>query len=193
MNHSAFKSKPLLLTAFIFLIFTILFVAYLYHGYVYPYGNRHCTLQCMFGGLVNYALEHEGSFPNVENDPYLSLTQLYPRYCTASELAGVSGKLENTERVLKQGKPLDQDSTSWVYVCGLRQRDDPRLAILWEMKTGLYSNGRRSKAGGRAVLLISGSITNVGETEWHSFLTYQQHLRLSTTGQQLNSPGPPMH
>jgi hypothetical protein len=148
--------------------------------YEYPYGNRGCTLRCMWSSLNNYANDHNGQYPKSEVDGYAALQQLYPEYCpSAWELAGVSGDAHRVARVLEMGGKIDGTVTSWIYVPGLRQDDDQRLAILWESKAGLYASGKRNPSGGRAVLLVGSDITNVSAANWTNFLAEQGTLRRS--------------
>jgi hypothetical protein len=131
----------------------------------------------MFGGLMQFAAEHEGWFPKSDLGSYAALTQLYPNYCNASELAGVSGNIGVVDSLLKQGTTLDDSSTSWVYMQGFKKGDNPNLAVLWESRSGLYPNGKRNSFGGRAVLLLNGDITNVPAAQWEKFQKYQEQLR----------------
>lgn len=142
----------------------------------YPYGHRGCTLRCVDSALQTYAHEHGGWFPDGENS-YAALRKLYPEYAsTGAEFAGVSGDIAATEAALRAGTPLDATLTSWVYTPGLRTDDDESIAILWESKRGLLSNGRRCRRGSRAVLLIGREITNVAGAEWPAFLRQQDAL-----------------
>src|SRR6266571_9330734 len=152
--------------------------AVLYRKVAYPYGHRAAVLRSMYFALLNYASDHDGSFPNSEKGNYDALQKLYPEYAPSGiELAGVSGNADAAVTALRNNTPLDQSLTSWVYVQGLKKDDDPNLAVLWESKRGLYPNGKRNSFGGHAVLLISGNITNVPAADWESFLKHQEKLR----------------
>lgn len=147
---------------------------------MYPHGRRPCTLRCMHLVLATYAHEHEGWFPDSTNGPMAALQLLYPDYCPVGrELAGVSGDVEAVVRALRDGKPLGEDVSSWRYITGLREDDDPKLALLWEARSGLHANGRRSRHGSRAVLLLGGEITNVVESDWAAFMDEQVALAAS--------------
>ena len=147
------------------------------HKYIFPYGDRSFTLGHMSAVLDTYATDHFGKFPDSPHGPYDALRKLYPDYSLGPELAGVSGKIKAVKSALDQGKSLDGSLTSWVYVPGFEQSDDPGLAILWESREGLYANGKRNSFGGRAVLFISGAVTNIPAGAWTSFLTNQEHLQ----------------
>ena len=144
----------------------------------YPYGHRAAVLRSMYFALVNYASAHDGSFPYSEKGSYDALQTLYPEYTPSGiELAGISGNVAATVAALRTNGALDESRTSWVYVQGLKREDDPKLAILWESKAGLYPNGKRNSFGGRPVLLLSGDITNVPAADWERFLRQQHELR----------------
>jgi hypothetical protein len=154
-----------------------LIVLFGWYRYQYPYGPKSCTLQCMSGGLLQFAFEHDGWFPRSDNGPEDALARLYPTYCLSWELAGISGDAIATESMLERNGTLDASSTSWIYMQGLKKSDHPDLAILWDSKAGLLANGRRDGSGGRSVLLISGAITNVNGSDWAGFMKGQEELR----------------
>jgi hypothetical protein len=148
-------------------------------SYLYPFGRRPCTLQCMFGGLGQYAFEHDGWFPNSNRGPFRALQQLYPTNCSAMELAGVTGNIRAVERALEQGKALDGSLTSWVYIPGLRNDDPPDIAILWESRSGFYADGRRNFVGARPVLFLDGATTNIPAARWDTFVRNQEQMRMA--------------
>jgi hypothetical protein len=132
----------------------------------------------MYFALLNYASDHDGWFPNSAKGPLDALQKLYPEYAPSGiELSGISGNIDATVAALRNNTPLDQSLTSWVYMQGFRKDDDPNLAVLWELRGGLYPDGRRNSLGGHAVLLIGGDITNVPAADWESFMKQQEQLR----------------
>lgn len=147
--------------------------------YLYPYGRRPggVSLQGVYGTLLAYASDHDGWLPQSEFGAYDALQRLY-EYCPGGrELAGISGNMEEVASSLKNGEQLDSSLTSWVYVPGFRLGDPDNIAILWESRPGLNWDGRRNYFGGRAVLLLGGSLTNVPASSWKSFLAQQDELR----------------
>ena len=59
---------------------------------------------------------YDGAFPNVKNDPYASLSALYPECLTdARTLAGISGNEAETIRLVTSGLPLTSLASSWIY------------------------------------------------------------------------------
>lgn len=162
-----------------------------WRSYLYPFGRRPCTLQCMFGGLEQYASEHEGWFPKSDRGSYAALQQLYPTNCSALEVAGVTGNIGLVEAALKQGKLLNEALTSWVYMPGFRNDDPHDIAILWESRGGFFADGRRNSVGARPVLFIGGHMTNIPAADWEAFLRGQEQMRKTVLAQRYprtNSP-----
>src|SRR2546422_802651 len=92
-----------------------------------PHGHREAFVRTVDSDLQNYASDHDGWFPNAD-DPYSALAKLYPAYSASGyELAGLSGNIERVTNALQIGHSIS-NLTSWTYVPGLRQDDDPRLA-----------------------------------------------------------------
>jgi hypothetical protein len=144
--------------------------------------------------LQNFATDHAGWFPKGSNSCE-ALCQLYPDYTDYGiELAGLSGNIRAVTNAL-QNRLSIEGLTSWVYVPGLRADDDPRLAILWESKTGLKSNGKRAHNDARPVLLLSRDITNVPSADWENFLKHQEQLRkaVQANREAANAPLPDAH
>jgi len=176
------KQSKLTLAAAVTVVFFLfcLLAAAAFWKYTYPFGRRPggISLPGVYGALVAFAGDHDGWFPRSAKGSYDALQQLYPEYCPSGiELAGVSGNISAVVDALRGGKLLDASLTSWVYVQGFRIDDPKDIAILWESKPGLYYDGRRNNFGGRAVLLISGYITNVPAAEWERFQKHQEQLR----------------
>lgn len=139
--------------------------------------------------LAAYAHNHQGWFPSSTNGPAAALQSLYPDYSpTGTELAGISGDIPAAVEALRAGRPLDSTLTSWRYVAGLRDDDEPNLALLWEAKSGLRADGRRNLGHTRAVILVSGIIVDVAEKDWPKFLEEQEILATATRQKR---PGPP--
>lgn len=131
----------------------------------------------LYSDLWNYADGHNGWFPQSKRGPYAALQELYPRYCSGQELAGLSGNVHATVECLKKGEPLTSNLTSWVYIQGLKDTDDPKLAIFWEARGGIYANGERDPSGGHCVMLLSGEAGQISGADWTNFLEQQERLR----------------
>jgi hypothetical protein len=142
----------------------------------YPFSHREAFMRTVDSELANYAAHNDGCFPDGHN-PCEALARLYPDYCdTGSELAGLSGSIQQVTNALSDGRSIS-NLTSWVYVPGLCEGDNPQIAILWESMPGLTQAGRVNSHKSRPVLLLDRSITNVLDTDWASFLKQQEQLR----------------
>jgi hypothetical protein len=141
----------------------------------YPYGWSHCCITGLGMSLRNYAEKHDGNFPTGESCPEASLSLLhYQQSCgTGAEvLRGKTVPVEITQAVLDRGELLGPDSCGWHYVEGLREDDNPDIAILWD-KVGLGHNGER---GYHSVLCIAGFEKSIPDKEWPAFLEEQKAL-----------------
>jgi hypothetical protein len=161
----------------------------------YPYGNRVSFMRVTATELMNYASRHDGWFPSGK-DEYSGLAQLWPGSPCGPELAGLSGDIAAVTNALQVGRSLS-NVTSWHYVPGLKNDDNPGLAILWESKFGLSEGGKRIPQMTRSVLLVDYRITNILDTAWPTFLKDQEQLwsisfikhRDATRGSSVNPTG----
>ena len=182
--------------AVLFIFLSCILVAAAYWKVKYPFGRHPAgiSLPGVYLSLLTYAGDHYGWFPRSEKGPYDALQQLYYEYCpSGKEFAGVSGNIDVVVNALRRGQSLDKSLTSWVYVPGFRSDDPENIAILWESKSGLNCDGKRNNFGGRAVLLLNGTITNVPAAKWTNFLTLQEKICKSILAQrnsQTNVPPP---
>jgi hypothetical protein len=131
----------------------------------------------MYFALKNYAKQHNGFYPDSDLSSLDALRKLYPEFVVGVELAGITGDRESLESKLTSGLPLDDVSTSWVYVPGLKESDDPELAVLWESRPGFRHDGRRDSRLGRAVLFNKFAIEYIPENEWEHFIKNQAARR----------------
>ena len=145
------------------------------YRHAYPYGSQPAALPILLNALRSYAMDHSNRFPDIGGDPYRSLQALYPGYISPDYLAGISGDHKGTKRQILGGGHLNSNISSLVYVPGLSLTNDPQTAILWERRTGVAFNGRRSP--GRPVGFISGEVKQIPDTEWRIFLSNQAALR----------------
>jgi len=145
--------------------------------YNYPFGHRACFLPCMVSALHSYAYENSNRYPDAP-DPYRAIQKLYPQLMPNGELlAGISGSIEATVRVLADGGYLTGNESSWVYITGLSVTDDANTIMIYERRTGVAFNGRR--AAGRAVGFVDGSHRQMPEAEFQQLLQAQQTARSS--------------
>ena len=176
MNSGLFKNKVL------WVVGVALVVIALFFGLIrlaYPFGRTPggLSLRGLHGSLLAYAGDHQGWFPTSEENGYVALQKLYGDYCpTGAELAGISGNKDDVVEALSEGRELDATLSSWVYIPGYRLGDPAMAALVWETLPGLYPDGRRNTFGGRAVLLLDGSITNIPSSCWDEFVEFQDQL-----------------
>ena len=136
--------------------------------------------RCVWQALKTYAADNGGMLPTSSKSGLDALQKLYPNYTASGvELAGLSADCETVVNTLKAGEPLTDKLSSWVYSPGLRATDDPRIAVLWEAKFGVFPDGSRDPSGRRTVLLLGGDITNVAPSDWRQFILDQESLRKS--------------
>lgn len=147
------------------------------YSYYYPYGIRTACLPNMSMALFVYATDHKGRFPFGEPTPLrsLSLVQTYVGY--KGHLAGLSGNVKETIRILNENKALTEKESSWIYVEGLRADDDPAIAVLWERTGGINGRGKRTQPGSHAVAYVNGAMAVIQANDWEEFVKNQQDLR----------------
>ena len=148
-----------------------------YMAYMYPYGPRHCCLKQISLSLLNYADENNGVFPAGQACPEASLSLLAKiKYGPGDEvLCGKTIPAEVSKRALAQTGVLGPDSCDGHYVEGFTNKDDYRLAVVWD-KVGLGHNGERLAPGSHEVAFVDGSTRIVSGSDWPQFLAEQQKL-----------------
>lgn len=145
----------------------------------YPHGWSHCCDKQLMFALFAYADRHGGWSPRDEASPEASLSLLHrdaPGSVDANLLRGKTVPEAAVRSRLDAGQLLTPETCGWHYVEGLRNDDDPRLAMFWD-KAGLGHNGERLPDEGHFVCLVTGLIDYVPGERWEEFLTDQQRLR----------------
>jgi hypothetical protein len=144
--------------------------------FFFPYGSRSCFLPCTTLCLRLYAAENAGWFPSAM-EPTNALQQLVPQFMQDPDyLAGIFGNRKKMREAWRERGYLTTNDSSWVYVPGFREDDEPVVAILWESRGGVALNGIRRD--GHAVGFTDGSTRQVPSAEWDTFLRAQDALRL---------------
>ena len=145
---------------------------------MYPYGWSHCCDKGIANELLNYAIEHDGWYPRGETTAEASLSLLYRQQPgIVNDLRGKSVPESVVRAKLERGELLTPDTCGWHYVEGLREDDNPRLALFWD-KAGLGHNGERLAGGGHIVHFVCGVTTeHITGDRWNEFLTEQEKLR----------------
>ena len=152
-------------------------VGFAYRQYRYPYGWSHCCDTGMGNVLRQYADSHGGWFPRGESTPEASLSLLYREDPNLWYwLRGKTIPESVVKERLESGKLLSAETCGWHYVVGLRNDDNPRLALLWD-KAGLGHNGERCDDGGYTVVFVSGDRERISGKEWDNFSAEQVQLR----------------
>jgi len=148
--------------------------AFSVHRYYYPHGFRTGKLSTFMQTLQRYAEDHDGWYPRNRNSALKCLQQLFPDYASEA-LAGMSGNESRVKHLLRNGEPLTEADSSWVYWPGFRLGDNPQIAIIWEREQGIFVNG--SRADGWAVGFVDGGYDQIPSEKWGMFLREQSRLR----------------
>lgn len=146
-------------------------------GWLFPYGSRPCVMPCLMTGLMSYAADHGGWFPDGGGSGIQSLRLLVPNYVSSDVLAGLSGDRRQLLQELESGNVLSEKASSLVYWGGFRWDDDPQLAVVWDRTPGVNGNGRRAWPGSHAVGYADGRVVQVPARQWSQFLKAQAELR----------------
>ncbi len=148
----------------------------IHHNHRYPYGWSHCCDKQLFFSLQEYADGHNGWFPRGEESPEASLSLIYRQNPELVNL--LRGKTVPEEMVrerLESGQLLTPETCGWHYVEGLRNDDNPALALFWD-KASLGHNGERIPEGSHIVCFISGTTDIIPGDRWNDFLSEQNRL-----------------
>jgi hypothetical protein len=154
----------------------LVLICFSFHRSHYPFGERPCCLPCTLECLREYAAVHKGCFPD-GHSPQNALSKLYfEGFISADLLAGISGDIKLAERELSSKSDISDEASSWVYWPGFRDTDDPKIAIIWERRSGFRFDGKRIP-GGHAVGFIDGINRVISDSDWDEFLREQKSLR----------------
>ncbi|MCL4181736.1 MAG: hypothetical protein KJ072_28875 [Verrucomicrobia bacterium] len=167
MNTTSLKHKCLTAVVVAGVVCLVAVIGLLVERWRYPYGRRAACLPMMTMGLTRYAAEHDGWLPKGGITPLASLQQLYPRYVEyAGHFAGLTGDIDLTRDVLVRGGTLTSNLSSWCYIPGFHEDEDPPVAVLWDRVDGLRWNAMRAARGSQAVGFSDGSQRQVSAEEW---------------------------
>jgi hypothetical protein len=148
---------------------------YGYYRYKFPYGNTHRCSKILAGMLDQYAADHEGRYPQADDDHRLGLEKVLE--VSRDQLAMVVGKagdLEEAEKFYKKSGFLLKGHSSWHYVSGLTTADEGR-ALAWD-KVPLTHNGMRISYNPREVIMVGGLVEQINESRWEDFLKQQEQI-----------------
>jgi len=156
----------------------------------YPYGASHSCSKGLGLDLRIFANANDGWFPHGMKTPEASLSLL----CTNDPnvrliLRGKHLPQEIVDQSLASDGVLGPASCGWHYIEGLREDDDPQLAVLWDRITGLGHNGQRRSGLEREVVMIDGSAQQISKEAWPAFVREQKKLLAETAANRPpNSP-----
>jgi len=156
----------------------------------YPYGVSHSCSKALGLELRLYANDHDGWYPYGMKTPEASLSLL----CTNNSsvqgiLRGKHLPQEVVDRALANNGLLGPASCGWHYIEGLREEDDPQLAVLWDRIIGLDHNGRLKSGLQHEVITVDGSMQYISKQNWPAFVQQQKRLLAETAANRTtNSP-----
>jgi hypothetical protein len=178
--HSISQKRRPKVIKILVLIFAVICVAVIagriwYHSN-YPYGWSHCCIAQVGLGLRQYAMDHEGWLPYGEATSEASLSLLCADPVWIFSVRGKNVPLAVAKAALERTGVLSPESCGWHYIEGLREDDNPEIAVLWDKMRGLDHNGRRHSGMAHEVSLMDGSHRGVSEANWPKFIADQKVL-----------------
>jgi hypothetical protein len=105
-------------------------------------------------------------------------------------LGGKTIQHEIIKALLEQDRRISPDKCGWHYVEGLRDDDDPQIAVAWDKTEGLGHNGQRWPATMHEVVLLSGT-EFIPKKSWSEFIA-DQKKRLAEVITSRGSNAPPI-
>lgn len=159
--------------------------------HTYPYGYSHSCAKILGISLRLFADDYQGWLPYGQATPEASLSLL------AKDDKGVQWVLRGkhlpqatVDEALRRDGVLGPDSCGWHYVEGLREGDDPRLAVLWDKVTGLGHNGDRVRGTLHEVVFLDGSERFIMREGWPAFMAEQKQLLAEVMAQRTKADPP---
>lgn len=149
----------------------------------YPYGNSHSCSKAVGLALRMYAQDNGNWFPHGGRTPEESLSFVCTNnddYGARTLLGGKHVPQSVVDTALKNNGVLSPVSCGWHYIEGLREDDNPELAVAWDKKVGLNHNGRLTKDLQCEVILLVGSTLHMSKKDWPAFCAKQKELLAKT-------------
>lgn len=148
---------------------------YGYYRYKFPYGNTHRCSKVLAGMLEEYAEDHEGRYPQADDERQLGLEKVLDASGgQLAEVVGKAGDLEEAEKFYEKSGFLLKEHSSWHYVSGLTTADEGR-ALAWD-KIPLTHDGMKISYNPREVIMVGGWVEQINETRWEDFLKKQEQF-----------------
>lgn len=170
------RTKILLIVVAVFVVTGI--GLKLWYRYNYPYGFSHACSKGLGLALRIYADDHGGWLPHGKPTPEASLG-MFSKDDYVSALWVLGGKNVPKEKVKAALAPeghFGPDVCGWHYIEGLREDDDPQIAVAWDKVKGLGHNGERQPQTMHEVVLLDGSISVISKATWPQFVAEQRKM-----------------
>jgi hypothetical protein len=185
------KFKKIFFSLVAFIVLAVAAERIWYH-HTFPYGWSHACSKGLMLDLTMYAQEHEHWLPYGEPTPEASLGLLYTNDLERASwmLGGKTIQHDIVKAQLEQARMISPDKCGWHYIEGLRDDDDPQIAVAWDKAEGLGHNGQRWPDTMHEVVLISGT-EFISKKSWPQFLV-DQKKRLAEVIASRGSNAPPI-
>jgi hypothetical protein len=171
------KSKLIILLLTLLAVIAVAVVGgRIWYRYTFPYGWSHACSKGLGLGLRMYSGENDHWLPHGAATPEASLSLLY-RNDPDTALWVLGGKNIPRERVqatFARDGILSPATCGWHYVEGLRDDDDPQIAVVWDKVFGLGHNGERKRGMMHEVVLLDGANQYVSKDQWPKFIADQK-------------------
>ncbi len=173
------------------LVLALALAAWGWWRYTFPYGYSHSCSKALGMSLRIYADERSGWLPHGLATPEASLSLLVTNDPTIQQLLrGKNVPQKVVDETLARDRFLGPESCGWHYVEGLRESDDPEIAVLWDKVTGLWHNGNRKGWVMHEVVLLDGSMQFVSREKWPDFVQRQRQLLAETIAKRTKAEPP---
>ena len=161
--------------------------------YTFPFGYSHACSKGLGLTLRIYAGDHDGWLPYGGPTPEASLGLIAKDDAASAEwvLGGKNVKPEVVKAALARDEGITPETCGWHYVEGLRETDDPQIAVAWDKVEGLWHNGNRRRGLMHEVICLDGSISFIKRSHWPKFVA-EQRDKLAAVKASRESNAPPI-
>ena len=136
-------------------------------------------------------MDHYGWFPHGLESPEASFSILESN--NPPMLAWIRGKnipLAVAKAAWERDGHLGPDSCGWHYIEGLREDDDPTIAVVWDKPWGLGHNGQRIRGLGRSIVLLDCVKSGIMLKDWPKFAMEQREKIAKVIASRTNDDPP---
>jgi hypothetical protein len=189
-KHGRFKKLLLILAGFV--VLTIAGGKIWLH-YKFPYGYSHACSKLLGMALRLYAEDHDGWLPHGGRTPEVSLALFAEDDMIDARLV-LGGKTvpgEVVQAALTNQGSFGPATCGWHYIEGLREGDDPGIAVAWDKVTGLGHNGERRPRLMHEVVFLDASTQFITQSRWTEFVA-EQRQKLEKVIASRESHAPPI-